>query len=106
MIDETSKLYNKLTPEQHEAISMLLEEAGEIVQMCGKILRHGLYSHHPDKPNEPNYDMLSRECGDLTGVISKCLELGILSNATLTLAAAQKMRKAAPYLHHINVHPK
>lgn len=63
--------FNNLTPAQAERIAMLAEEAGEIVQMCGKILRHGLDSYHPmDADKTPNRELLRRELMDLDAVKS------------------------------------
>lgn len=39
--------FNKLTPAQAERLAILAEECGEVIQIVGKILRHGLDSHHP-----------------------------------------------------------
>jgi hypothetical protein len=33
---------------ERERLAMLAEEAGEIVQIIGKILRHGYESYHPE----------------------------------------------------------
>lgn len=40
------KHYNELTPEEHERLSLLMEECGEVVQIIGKIFRHG-YERYP-----------------------------------------------------------
>ena len=40
--------FNKLTPAEAERLAMLAEECGEVVQIVGKILRHGYDSQHPD----------------------------------------------------------
>jgi NTP pyrophosphatase (non-canonical NTP hydrolase) len=66
----TSDNFNKLTPAESERLAMLAEEAGEIVQMVGKILRHGYESYHPDDPNmTSNRTHLMNELNDLNGVI-------------------------------------
>lgn len=64
--------FNQLTPAEAERLAMLAEEAGEVVQICMKILRHGYASHHPDDQLglRPNRSLLEQELGDLLGVAS------------------------------------
>lgn len=62
---------NALTPGERELIEMLAEEAGEIVQACMKILRHGKDSYNPTLPaNEqiPNVEHLRRELDQLRAI--------------------------------------
>lgn len=40
--------FNGLTPAEAERLAMLSEECGEVIQIIGKILRHGYDSYHPD----------------------------------------------------------
>lgn len=59
-----------LTPQQIELLAMLAEEAGEIIQEVGKILRHGYDSYHPnDTSQQPNRITLVREIIDLMAVV-------------------------------------
>lgn len=62
--------FNKLTPAEAERLAMLAEEAGEIVQIVGKILRHGYDNHHPDNPAVTNRKLLEKEINDLVTVIT------------------------------------
>jgi hypothetical protein len=41
--------FNQLTPAEAERLAMLAEECGEVIQVIGKILRHGYDSYHPDQ---------------------------------------------------------
>jgi hypothetical protein len=67
MMDEN---YNKLTPAETERLSMLAEEAAEIIQIVGKILRHGYDSYHPDDPEmTSNRRLLCGEIEDLHAVL-------------------------------------
>lgn len=47
---------------------MLAEEAAEVVQVVGKILRHGYSSYHPDRPHVSNRELLMNELADLKAV--------------------------------------
>jgi hypothetical protein len=59
-----------MTEAERERLAMLAEEAGEIVQMVGKILRHGYESYHPEDPNKTtNRVHLTNELNDLNGVL-------------------------------------
>lgn len=63
--------FNKLTPAETERLALLAEEAGEIVQTVGKILRHGFNEKNPLDPNHKgNRDDLTREVADILAVIS------------------------------------
>lgn len=53
--------FNRLTPAQAERLAMLAEECGEVIQIVGKILRHGYDSWHPDQSNKaPEYRFTNR----------------------------------------------
>lgn len=69
--------YNKLTPAETERLAMLSEEAGEIVLIIGKILRHGLQSYHPDDPDKKsNKLLLINELNDLGAVVQGMIAAG------------------------------
>lgn len=60
--------FNKLSPAQAERLAMLAEECGEVIQVIGKILRHGYDSYHPADPTVTNRVLLGRELTDLYAV--------------------------------------
>jgi len=62
--------FNQLTPAEAERLAMLAEECGEVIQMIGKILRHGDDSYHPADPKTTNRQLLGRELTDLYAVAS------------------------------------
>ena len=70
LFNKKDKHFNKLTPGQDERLAMLAEEAGEIVQMVGKILRHGYDSYHPTT-KEFNQQRLKDELIDLKAVLAQ-----------------------------------
>ena len=63
--------FNKLTPAEAERLAMLAEECGEVIQVVGKILRHGYESYHPDSPDVSNRDLLAKEVADVTSIIDR-----------------------------------
>ena len=60
--------FNQLTPAEAERLAMLAEECGEVIQVIGKILRHGYDSYHPNDPATTNRQLLGRELTDLLAV--------------------------------------
>lgn len=61
--------YNKLTPAEAERLAMLAEECAEVIQVVGKILRHGYESFHPNDPLITNREILCMELMDLHAVV-------------------------------------
>ena len=96
-----SEHFNRLTPAEAERLALLAEECGEVVQVIGKILRHGYGSHHPNDRNGPdNRALLEREVGDLCYCIDTMMAVGDLDGLNVALAQTQKNVKVARYLHH------
>lgn len=95
--------YNELEPAEHEALTLLSEECGEVVQIIGKIMRHGLDSYHPDS-KRVNRDELAKECGDIECAIKILIREGVIDRKTINAAKRAKVKKfrARPkLLHHI-----
>jgi NTP pyrophosphatase (non-canonical NTP hydrolase) len=92
-------MYNALTPKQMELLFMLAEEAGEVIQVVNKTLRHGLHEGHPDGSTTNKQD-LGKEIGDLIAVINAAKGEGIVSFDDIRNSASTKMARAAQYLHH------
>ncbi len=67
--------FNGLTPAQAERLAMLAEECGEVIQMVGKILRHGYDSYHPVNPRVSNRDLLAKELRDVNAVLQAMARL-------------------------------
>lgn len=91
--------FNRLTPTELELLALLSEEAGEIVQVVGKILRHGLESCHPDG-GPPNYKLLESEIGDSIAATRLLASAGMIDMTRVEEAADEKLRKVFKYLHH------
>lgn len=92
--------FNGLTPAEAERLYMLSEEAGEIVQMVGKILRHGYESYHPNDDDQTiNRVLLLSEINDLIGVVHGMVQENDLSPLTFYDAETAWQRKLK-YSHH------
>ena len=75
--------FNGLTPAEAERLAMLAEECGEVIQMVGKILRHGYDSYHPSDPTTTNRHLLIAELRDVNAVL-KAMGRAELINANLS----------------------
>lgn len=91
--------FNGLTPAEAERLALLLEEAGEVAQAIGKILRHGYESTHPDG-GPTNRETLERELGDMKAAISLMLERRDLNRAFIEAHGEKKRERVRQYLHH------
>jgi len=67
-----------MTPQDQELMFMLSEEAGEVTQAIGKLLRHGPRSFHPNKPAEDNKAALLREITDFMAIYYLAQAAGFL----------------------------
>jgi NTP pyrophosphatase (non-canonical NTP hydrolase) len=96
---------NGLSPAQLERFAILSEELAEAQQVIGKIIRHGLFSRHPDENMNAldNQDMLEKELGDVYFAIDMLARNKDLDNIEILEWKALKAEKIKPYLHHQKV---
>lgn len=98
--------FNGLDPAQTERLAILAEECGEVIQMVGKILRHGYYSCHPDdvgtesEKAQTNKSLLEKELGDLEYIISLMYMKSDINDSFVLKAKWVKEEKIKKYLHH------
>jgi NTP pyrophosphatase (non-canonical NTP hydrolase) len=95
----TSEHFNRLTPAEAERLALLMEECGEVVQIVGKILRHGYDSTHPNG-GPTNRELLARELGDLRAAYFLMLRELDVSAASVARACSDKAAQVVKYLHH------
>lgn len=91
--------FNGLLPAQAERLALLLEELGEAQQAIGKILRHGLDSHHP-ATGSINRSALEKELGDVRFAIDLLCAAGDVNRLNIMAAIEKKSGKVGQYLHH------
>jgi len=98
--------FNKLTPAEAERLAILAEEAGEVVQAVGKILRHGYGSYNPDAPDEGNNcTMLEREIADLYGAVNRMVGAGDIDAGNIERRREASLKRrltgaGKTYTHH------
>lgn len=94
--------FNQLTPAQAERLAILAEECSEVIQIIGKILRHGLYSAHPIT-GEVNIDALLREIIDVKAamvIVSVDAPAIMIDSPVQEAAIVQAINKKLTYAHH------
>lgn len=91
--------FNGLTPAEAEALALLGEECGELQQAIGKILRHGLWSEHPES-GIPNQVTLEHEVGDVLAALRICEVQRLIGWPGVIRARDQKLLRVPRYLHH------
>jgi hypothetical protein len=83
-----------------ERLTMLIEEAAEVIHIATKVLRHGWDSYHPDDPGVTNRTLLEKEIKDFDAVKMEMFRRGdilpYLGESTLRQAWEKKLR----YTHH------
>lgn len=93
--------YNKLTPAEAERLALLAEECAEVIQVVGKILRHGYESYNPNDPRElTNRTLLADELGHVDAAVTKMHKAGDLAREDIAISAIHKLERVGRYLHH------
>ena len=94
--------FNQLSDAEAERLAILAEECAEVIQVIGKILRHGYESRHPDDLcNTSNRILLERELGDVNAATLFMDEKGDVNRATIAAYKRAKTKRlnAGKYLH-------
>ena len=103
--------FNELTPAQAERLAILMEECGEVVQIIGKILRHGFESVSPyGHSSETNRQALIRELFDVKAAamlididlpeLAQGVEVGAEVAQAADMAIQKAFTKKLAYSHH------
>ena len=95
--------FNGLTPEQHELLTKLGEEATESAQAVFKILLHGLKSFEPANPDISNRDRLENELGQLLFYMNLAEEYGLININRIFEAQRKCLARKTHYLHHVKI---
>lgn len=98
---EAFRPFNELTPAEAERLAVMLEEAGEIQQAIGKILRHGYESCNPNQKAGPtNRETLEREIGDFQAVMHRMIVAHDIEEERIEERMRKKLKSSQQYLHH------
>lgn len=95
---------NKARPadkKQTELLYLLMEECGEVIQACSKILRHGLDSRHPlEYLGDTNQQALEKEAGDVIASIELLRHAKVLRQSQLDRKAEEKLINVKKFLRY------
>ena len=95
--------YNRMTPGEAERFAMLAEECAEVIQIIGKILRHGPNSYNPnDQYQTPNSELLEKELRDVFAVtmgMETAGDICVLDQHRSVISTAI-WHKKLPWTHH------
>lgn len=96
---------SNLTPQEQEALIVLVEECGEVIQAASKMLRHGAQATDYTASLPRHYDNaghLEREITHVFAAVAICDELGLVGRFNLDEQVRDKLRSMQPYLHHVD----
>lgn len=87
-----------------ELLICVAEEAGEITQMVGKILRFGFDSYHPNDPDKvDSRTRLNQELSDMLVLIDLLVYENIIDAGDITKLKEAKRAKLAKFLQHYEI---
>ena len=95
----TPNHFNGLSPALAERLAILSEECGEIVQVIGKIQRHGIESRHPDG-GPTNRQLLEKELGDAYATLLPLTRAGDVAPERIATHKDATLRNVQQWLHH------
>lgn len=88
----------ELTAVELDLLAGTSEECGEVVQVIGKILRHGLESYRPSDPLKiTNRQKLTEELADIACLIDMLFENGVIDMTWWILLKQQKRERFLKY---------
>ncbi len=82
-----------------ERLAMLFEEAGEVVQIVGKTIRHGFQSSHPNTPQITNKMNLEEEIADFLIAVNLLVQEGDIDRRRINQLTLSKKGRKNKYLH-------
>lgn len=97
MSDRYISQHPKPTPYQREILTIVMEEAAEIIQAASKILRFGLGDGYPGTDRTNTQD-LAKEIGELNYLVVLAKEAGLVTQAEINYGAARKVEKLATFM--------
>lgn len=96
---ERLRHFSDLSPAAQERLALLIEECAEVIQVGGKILRHGYESCHPDD-EVPNEELLAEEIGHVRYAVGLLLKNQDIRESDVVAGEKNKAKKVTQYLHH------
>jgi NTP pyrophosphatase (non-canonical NTP hydrolase) len=85
-----------VTEAERERLVILMEECGEVIQACSKIIRHGWDGVYPDGTG--NTEWLRNEIDDVLGMIWAIEDLGDISGPIHSVEEVWERKRR--WMHH------
>lgn len=97
---QDNKFDTGLTNAEQELLALLMEECGEVIQVIGKIMRHGYESYNPNIQNSPtNRQMLEAELGDVVAALSMLEYSDAIDPNQIQAHRKTKLKSVKKWLH-------
>ena len=87
------------SPHIDNAMALIIEEAGEVLQAIGKIQRFGLFNRHPAAGSSSNLTELQKECLDLRTVLDIFFEMTGIPEREILEHKVKKIEKIDRWAH-------
>ncbi len=98
---------SNLSESELERLALLAEEAAELIQAIGKIIRHGYEFNNPDRVEDgTNREQLEAEIGDVLYSIELMHENDDIDKWSVEAGCDLAIEKKPKYLHHQSILPK
>lgn len=90
---------NGLTAEENERLAVLSEECAEVIQIIGKIQRHGYESTNPDSiTGVTNRMLLQQELGDVDAAVTLMVKKNDVTVSVIMAASRNKLKRLVRWL--------
>lgn len=96
----TTEHFNGLSEAEAERLAILAEECAEVIQVVGKILRHGYTSVSPKTPSMDNRNRLEEELGQVNHIMLRMINEGDVDYKELHRQETDKAETISKWLHH------
>ena len=101
MSSKTTKHFNGLSESEQERLSVIMEEMGEMLQIIGKIQRHGYESYNPfDDSKTTNRELLEKELGDFYQGLDMLERAKDIDFMRVNKHIQVRKKSIKKYLHH------
>jgi hypothetical protein len=92
--------FNELTEAQAERLAILSEECAEVIQIVGKILRHGYSSTNKGALPRNNRELLEIELGHVLHAVAMMENRHDIDGTKMRFWVRRKAERIVKYLHH------
>lgn len=99
MTDKFENYGRMPTDYESELLTILMEECAEVQIRVSKMIRFGIDETQPEQPFD-NKVRLSHELGDLTAVLSECIDMDLVDEDVIQKQIPIKIAKLKLFMQH------